>query len=547
MNISGVLVDNAGIGDNPASFRIGEMILYSAIETKLVKIPAELLQGGSIGIEKEGLRVGVDGCIAQSPHPPTLGSALTNPYITTDYSEALLELITPPFKAVNEVLDFLTHAHQFVYQQLGDEFIWATSMPCVLSGDRGIPIAEYGKSNAGLMKTVYRRGLGHRYGKMMQVIAGVHFNYSVNPRFWPEYQSLLQDTHTLRHFTDESYMGLTRNLQRFGWVISYLFGCSPAICKSFLKGQPTKLQEFNEHTYYEPYATSLRMGDIGYQNNRECEIGMQANYNNLSSYIESLTKAIETSYPAYENIGLIQHGEYQQLNTNILQIENEYYSTVRPKQVVEANEKPTHALSRRGIRYIELRSLDVNLFDPLGVNEMQLRFIEVFVLFCLLVDSPVVTRDERKWIDENQNTVAHRGREPGLHLIRNGEPIALSHWAREICQAMHSIAETLDSHHNDTPYVSALLQYRSMIDHPENTPSARLLAELEQHQQGFFQLAKQYSLEYKNNFLRTPLPAAMHEFFSSAAQKSIRQQQQIEEADTLSFAHYLQRYFSQTL
>ncbi|MCG8426389.1 MAG: glutamate--cysteine ligase, partial [Chromatiales bacterium] len=215
------------------------------------------------GVEKECLRVSPDGSIAPSPHPQSLGSALTHPYITTDYSEALIEFITPPFVDSADALSFLCDTQKFVYQNLGPETLWATSMPCVLEGGANIPLAQYGSSNAGTMKTVYRRGLGHRYGRVMQVIAGVHFNFSFNTALWPIYQELLGDQQPSRAFIDASYMGLTRNLQRYGWLIPYLFGASPAVCKSFLAGKPTRLESFDESTYYEPYATSLRMGDIG--------------------------------------------------------------------------------------------------------------------------------------------------------------------------------------------------------------------------------------------------------------------------------------------
>ncbi|MBA1330237.1 glutamate--cysteine ligase, partial [Candidatus Endoriftia persephone str. Guaymas] len=177
--------------------------------------------------------------IAQSAHPEALGAPLTHPYITTDYSEALTEFITPPLQQRDAVLEFLRDAQKFVYDRLeGDEILWATSMPCVVEGGCTIPIARYGSSNAGLMKTVYRRGLGHRYGRVMQVIAGVHFNYSLPEAFWPGYQTLEGGKGDLQGFISEAYFGLIRNLQRFGWLVPYLFGASPAICKSFLGGRP---------------------------------------------------------------------------------------------------------------------------------------------------------------------------------------------------------------------------------------------------------------------------------------------------------------------
>jgi glutamate--cysteine ligase len=295
---------------------------------------AQLLTQGQIGIEKESLRVSQEGTLANTPHPEVLGSALTHTNITTDYSEAMLEFITEPYEDVGSVLQRLQDIHQFVHRQLNDEILWATSMPCVLHGDNSIPIARYGDSNQGMMKTVYRRGLGHRYGRPMQVISGIHFNYSFSEAFWGRYQQLEGDSGSLQDFRSSAYFGLTRNLQRYGWLIPYLFGASPAVCKSFVGPEEHRFQEFNENTYYDPYATSLRLGDIGYTNKREHETGIHANYDNLDVYIESLTQAIETPCQEYEKIGVEVNGRFEQLNANILQIENEYYSTVRPKQPV---------------------------------------------------------------------------------------------------------------------------------------------------------------------------------------------------------------------
>ncbi len=344
-----------------------------------------LLGRGLVGLEKETLRVAPGGGIARTPHPAVLGSALTHPWITTDYSEALLELITPPCEDYRQALDFLSDLHSFVYRKLADELLWVTSMPCVLAGEEQVPIAEYGSSNAGRMKHVYRVGLGHRYGRVMQVIAGVHFNYSLSDAFWSMYQDLAGDPdRELRRFRDTQYMGLIRNLQRVGWLIPYLFGASPAVCKSFFVGRQSRLQSFDEGTFYEPHATSLRMGDIGYQNRREQGVGVKACYDTLGAYINSLAHAIDTPAPLWEAIGVKLDGEYRQLNANILQIENEYYSSVRPKQLLEGLEKPILALRRRGIRYLELRSLDVNAYHPLGVDDTQVRFIEALMLYGLL-------------------------------------------------------------------------------------------------------------------------------------------------------------------
>lgn len=525
-------------------------MLYESAQKRLRRLTAlrhtHLMCNSAVGLEKESLRVNRQGSIAQTPHPQSLGAALTHPYITTDYSEALTEFITPPFPRIPQALDFLRDTQQFVYQRLGDEYLWATSMPCVVAGETSIPIAEYGRSNAGMMKHIYRRGLGYRYGRVMQVIAGVHYNYSFPMEFWSIYTELEDDTRPLRDFISESYMALIRNLQRFGWLIPYLFGASPAVCKSFLGGAPTDLQEFDKNTYYQPFATSLRMGDIGYQNNKENEYGIKANYDSLDAYIDSLACAISTPCPEYEKIGVLVEGEYRQLNANILQIENEYYSTIRPKPILSGNEKPTVALRRCGVAYVELRSLDVNAFDPLGINERQLYFLESFLLFCLLQDSPAISADERLAIDENELRSAHRGRDPALTLIRGSRSIGLREWAAELCEEMQGVCELLDMSAEGSPYCDALAAQRRKVEDPELTPSARMLNEMRDRGEGFYHFARRMSEIHQHFFRNLPLSAEKERMFADAATKSIEDQRALEAADELPFSEYLRRYYAQS-
>lgn len=504
-----------------------------------------LLRHGRIGLEKESLRVGPGGAIAQTPHPSSLGSALTNPYVTTDYSEALLELITPPFEGLGEALDFLRDSHKFVYDRLSDEILWATSMPCVVEGESRIPIAYYGTSNLGMMKTIYRRGLGYRYGRVMQVIAGVHFNYSVPEDFWPVYQELLGVGGELRSFIAAQYFAMIRNLQRFGWIIPYLFGASPAVCKSFFGTRGARMPEFDENTYYEPFATSLRMGDIGYTNAKEGESGIKARYDDLSSYVESLTCAIETPCREYGEIGVRVDGEWRQLNANILQIENEYYTTVRPKQLPEGNEKPTLALQRRGVRYVELRSLDVNAYEPLGVGEDQLRFVEALMLFCLFHDSPIIDGGEREAIDANQSAAAHRGRDPDLRLLDRGRERPLREWATSLCDAMVGLCELLDGNDSQRPYGRSLARQVEAVRDPELTPSARMLREMREQGEPFFRLARRMSQEHQRYFSSLTPNREREAFLARIVEASLEEQEAIESSEQVDFEQFLAEYFAQ--
>ncbi|QFY88291.1 glutamate--cysteine ligase [Magnetovirga frankeli] len=499
-----------------------------------------LLAGASIGLEKEALRVAPEGGVSQAPHPQALGSALTHPWITTDYSEALLELVTPPFAGIDPALEFLADLQTWVQQRLPEELLWATSMPCVLHGEDSIPIARYGDSNAGRMKHIYRVGLGHRYGRVMQVIAGVHFNYSVDPAFWPLWQQQRRDGSSLRDFTDACYMGLLRNLQRFGWLVPYLFGASPAVCKSFFQQRPRHMQAFDEGTYYEPFATSLRMGDIGYQNRKEEGVGIKANYDSLVDYLASLSHAISTPALIWEEIGVKLDGEYRQLNANILQIENEYYSTVRPKQPLQGLEKPVEALGQRGIRYVELRSLDVNIYQPTGVDGVQLRFLHLLMQFCLLLDSPPLDRRERREIDLNLAAVAHRGREPGLCLQRQGEAVELRRWADELLQAMLPLCDSMGRARPD--YAQALEQQREKVRDPNATPSALILQEMREQGEGFYPFAQRMSRQHRRFFAQRRLGAGVQASFDAEVERSLQKQRETEAADRVDFDQFLSAY-----
>ncbi len=523
--------------------------MYSSALKRLERLiaagSAHSLRGGLVGLEKESLRVTPEGTISRRAHPAGLGSALTNRYVTTDYSEALVELITPPLADRTAALDFLLHAHRFVYENLDDELLWATSMPCVLEGGAKIPVARYGNSHPGLMKTVYRRGLGLRYGRTMQVIAGVHFNYSVPEDFWPLLRDAESSEQSLPQFIADAYMGMIRNIQRLGWLIPYLYGASPAVCKSFLGGKATDMSDFDAGTYHYPFGTSLRMGDIGYQNSLEEGRGFKANYDSLDSYIRSITWGTDTPCPDYEKIGLEQHGRPVQLSVNVLQIENEHYGTIRPKQPAEWLEKPILALRRRGIRYVELRSLDVNAFHPLGISLEQLYFLELLLVFCLLADSPRINASERKAIDANQITAAHRGRELGICLARGAGRVSLHAWADEILQHMRPLAELFDGQDPARPYSRALAESLERVEDQQRTPSARMLETMHSHRESFFDFAQRVSHEHRAYLSAAPPSAEMDALLHREAARSLVRQREIEAEDYGTFSQFLANYLTQ--
>jgi glutamate--cysteine ligase len=502
-----------------------------------------VLRGGRKGVEKESLRVSPSGDIAQTRHPAALGAPLTNEHITTDFSESLIELVTPPFGETWELLQYLCDIHQFVYRHLDDELLWSTSMPCALDGDASIPLAQFGTSNVGRMKTIYRHGLGVRYGRIMQAISGVHFNYSFSPRLWGVLADINESKQPAQSFASEQYFGVLRNYRRFGWLVLYLFGTSPAVSKSFFAGRETALAKLDADTFYEPYGTSLRMSDIGYRNKNQATVNVSVN--SLDEYVRDLSRAIGTPYPPYEKIGVKVDGEYQQLNSNILQIENEYYSFIRPKRVARSGERPTKALHRAGVEYVEVRALDVSAFDPVGVNQNKLRFLEAFLALCLLRESAPIGQGEQASLDANHLLVARRGREPNLMLKREGRDFPMLVWARELLDAMEGLCELLDHGESGRPYANALEQQRVKIDDVERTPSARLLADMRQSGESFFQMALRMSNLHKDYFLGLYPPNERRlADFAAAARDSHEAQAGIEAADKVDFDTYLAHYLA---
>jgi glutamate--cysteine ligase len=504
---------------------------------------AAILRGGLKGVEKESLRVRPDGMLSPLPHPEALGSALTNRYITTDFSEALLEFVTPAFRETWQTLEFLCDIHKYSYDRLGDELLWVTSMPCRLPADEEIPLAVYGSSNVGRMKTIYRRGLGYRYGRRMQTIAGVHFNYSLPEPFWLEYQDLESDNGDAAAFRSAAYLGLVRNFRRFGWLVLYLFGASPALCKSFAGGASTGMPEFDGETLYEPHGTSLRMSDLGYSNRTQAKINISLN--SLEDYVADLNAAINTPERAYERIGVKVDGEYRQLSANRLQIENEFYSPIRPKRVAYSGERPTAALLRGGVEYVEIRSLDLNVFDPVGVNQSAMRFMEAFLVYCLLTESAPL--DDDGWVEaaKNQAATARSGRDPSLRLTQEGRQRSLPEWGREIVEGVRAVAEVIDRGDGNDSYRQAVDAQAALLDEPSATPSARLLEELGRSGSSFFEFAMQAARGHKEYFRSlVPLQPERMEQFENETRSSLARQREIEQADTLSFDAYLKRYFS---
>ncbi len=494
------------------------------------------------GIEKESLRITPDGHLSQEPHPSALGSALTHPYITTDYSEALMELVTPTFDTLNQVLEHLELLHGVVYHHIDEGLLWVNSLPCLLGDESSIPIAEFGTSNIGTMKHVYRRGLDLRYGRRMQIIAGIHYNISVPDSFWKVLE--ISGTDSNQEHISNAYMAAIRNFHRYCWILFYLFGASPAACRSFFAESDTAgLSELGPHTVYAQHGTSLRMSNYGYRNPVQSEI--RINQNSVAEYIKSLSETITTPFPTYEEFGVKSNGKYIQLNTNLLQIENEYYSVIRPKRRIKPMEKPTHALRDRGVEYLEVRCIDLDPYEPTGVSQAQTQFLDLLITFCLLQPSPPMTDKHYPIISANKDATVMNGRNPDLELIRNGERVKLKAWGLEILEKLESIAELFDDTLGNDDYKACVRTQKNKIENPHKTPSARILDELIGNDEPFFTFAMRKAKEAKRIVTGSPLSSATIDKFSGIATESIQKQKEMERKDDMGFDKFLEWYFSQ--
>lgn len=433
------------------------------------------------GIEKEGLRF-FQHAPALSLHPKEFGHKLVHPKITTDYSENLLELITAPHATIADALNELGQIHAFVahtLQQKG-ELLWALSMPAGELSDTHIPLADYGNSFDGRFKTLYRRGLGVRYGRKMQSIAGIHYNLSFGDDLFLAWQKAQGNSNTLSAFKNAKYLGMIRNVKRFLPIMLYVFGASPVISGSF--AVPEGFDRAG-NDYLKPYGTSLRMGRFGYTNSVQSDLGIY--YNDLDEYVTHLKRATSTPHNAFSALGKVDAaGVPTQINDHILQIENELYSPVRPKQIPKAGETPSDALDNRGIGYVELRAVDINPFLPLGIDTKGAAFLEVFALFCLLSDAPYLHQDDERTLVSLYEAIAQEGRgDVSLSLdaqaLLNADDPNWHTFLLECLEAMTPCAQALDAAYGTYLYQDALAHALHLAKHPDTTPAGRLLDALD--------------------------------------------------------------------
>ncbi|WWO95563.1 MAG: glutamate--cysteine ligase [Candidatus Dasytiphilus stammeri] len=507
----------------------------------LLESHPEILEDINRGIERETLRVQLNGNIVTTTHPSSLGSALTHKWITTDYAEALLEFITPVSNNVTYLISFLRDLHRHVVHKLDNEHerMWSLSMPTVVNSEDNINVAKYGISNIGKLKTLYRTGLKYRYGSMMQIISGVHYNFSLPLNFWQTCYGI-ENLESNKEFISASYLNLIRNYYRFGWVIPYLFGASPAISPSFLQGKTTSLDFkcHNNEMLYLPFATSLRLSPLGYLS--ESQKNLEINFNSLKGYVSSLQKALKTPYDKYTHIGLKKNGQFIQMNTNLLQTENEFYAPIRPKCVIYEGESISKALMRKGIEYVEVRSLDINPFTPIGIDLKQIRFLDLFLLWCLLIDKIEMNQTELINSRKNWEIVALYGRNPEQKIYINKTLIPLVKIGKSIVQELKFLANILDFNNNFNDYKDTCDYIINLFDDPKLTYSSQILNLMKK--QGLIKTGMKLSENYHNILLKEDFQILTQEQFNQEVVTSFLLQSEFETTDKKNFITFLSNY-----
>ena len=451
----------------------------------------------SRGIEKESLRVSKNNTISSADHPPSLGSALTNKYITTDFSEALLELITPTHSSVEDALKNLEEICKFVVEETS-ETIWPSSIPCKIENEDSIRLADYGTSNSGLLKTLYRSGLSYRYGSMMQTVSGIHYNFSFSDGFFES----LKGNEDLQSFKNKTYLSLIRNFRRNAWMILYLFGSSPVVPKTFITNRENFLEDLNEEDLFLEYATCLRMSELGYMS--KAQDNLYIAYNNIDEYLKDLKNALTKEHKRYGEVGVLKDGKRIQINTSIIQIENEYYSSIRPKRVTPPGERPLNILRAEGIDYVEIRALDNNSFLQSGIDEDTSYFLEAYLIGCFFGEDKKSSQDEIKELLVNWENVVKEGRNPDLKILKNKEKITVKDSGMKVIDYLREVFEQMPSEMSGyvEKVMKSLNKQEEKLNDASLTPSGRIVSELQNNNKTWEELNLELAGEHSQSLKR---------------------------------------------
>ena len=464
----------------------------------------ELLFLYRCGLERESLRVDSKGNLSLKPHPKSFGSPLTNPFISTDFGEAQIEWMTPPLTTFAKSEKFLEYLIAYSYEKIGKELFWPYSFPCSLPEE--IQSAKYGSSYLAQTKEIYRKGLKYRYGSGVQMISGIHFNFSFTHSFWEFLYLEINPKESFSSFVNNSYFHLMRNFLRESYLLTYLFGSSPVMNRSLIKEVPKDLDLLDQETVFGKYATSLRMSSYGYYSCIQHQLSIS--YNDFNSYLSDMEYAISTPKEEYKKMGIYRGDE------QIQQLESEHYTKIRPKCILQEEETPLKGLKKRGVEYIEIRSIDLNPFIPLGINDEQLLFLHQFLLYCLFKRSPEISIKEAKSLTTDQLRVALEGRNPKLNLLSQGKKIL-----KEIEPIAHLLNEG---------YVENLKKQKEKLKFPELTPSAQVIQELTRKKENLRSFSLRQAKLHRKTLQEKKLPLKMREKLDKSCEESLFAKQVLE-------------------
>ncbi|MGM9927567.1 MAG: bifunctional glutamate--cysteine ligase GshA/glutathione synthetase GshB [Bacillus sp. (in: firmicutes)] len=430
---------------------------------------AQLLNA-NFGLEREGLRVDEKGLLSLKPHPAVFGDKKENPYITTDFSESQLELITPVFQKAEEVIDFLDSLYNIAVLELEDEYIWPQSMPSITPDDHDIPLAVFSNESN---DQKYREYLIAKYGGKKQLISGIHVNFSFGDAFWEALYRTDHQARSMREFKDDLYLKLTRNYLRYHWLLIYLLGATNTIHRTFEENCVANLEEISDETYSDEGAVSFRNSSCGYQNQQT----IMLDYTSIQNYINSIESYVKNG---------------------VLKDIRELYAQVRVKS---SGMYSTDHLLQNGIEYVEIRTIDCNPFVKSGLAVEDLHFIHLFLLYCIVKEESLYEdwQAEGKY---NSQTVAVKGQSQDTLLLRDGQHLSMQVWGMELLEELCTMNRTLG-----LPFGSIIKEKMEVMMHHEKTYSHHIAKLC--HEKGYIgahmELAQAYKAEaYAERFRLKP-------------------------------------------
>ncbi len=428
------------------------------ITNTLKNIPKNILFKGFFGFEKENLRIKTNGEISNTHHDDIFTNKSTHPYITTDFSDSQVEMITPPCSSIQESLGFLKTIHDIVTKKIGaDEILWPQSMPPILpDNEEDISIARYHKNKKNDYD--YRVYLSKKYGRKVQLISGVHFNFSFDDdNLAVIYDKLENQNISFREFKENIYLKISRNFLKYRWFLTALLGNSPVAHSTYPISCIQLLNKLHDNSYYKKNGSSLRMSGCGYKNTEDIIL----DYSSYTKYKQSINRYVDKS---------------------VIIDERENYSPIRLK---EANNN----------LYLEVRLIDLNPTTHYGIDLHSSQIVHMFLIFCLIY--------EDTYLDEKEQIQANRNQEIAAdNSLSNDANIIIDNTLSNLQQSLTSLYKNINNHIEPlipTDYLEALNYLEKITHNLELRPGYLTIEKIKQSD--FIDWHINQALEYKQHSL----------------------------------------------